>query len=147
MNPRMAVPVERDQVCRMVMGCIIITVVDVEVPGGSADHAPVAVPLPDRVPGRPPGWQAILGADTDGLSEPDAEQGFLAAFREWAGIAECPVTVDIRPVPACRIRFPVKRRKAGAGFQVSCKLTGTENGPGGIRTPDIRVRSPALYPG
>ena len=144
MNPGMAVSAEGDQVVRKIIRRIMIPVVHVEAVIGSADHAPVPVAFSCRVPGRSPGPESVLGPGTDGSPEPGAEKGVPAAFREGTGVAERPEPVGVRPVPAERSGGPVECRERKLTFRIH---TTPKNGPGGIRTPDIRVRSPALYPG
>jgi hypothetical protein len=118
MHPRMAVLAERDQVSSTVMGRIMIAVVNVETPGGSADYAPVAVALTYRIAGRSPSRQPVLEAGPDRLPEPAAEEGVVTSFRERAGVAERPEPVCLRPVPACRSRGLVKRRERELDFVV-----------------------------
>jgi hypothetical protein len=118
MNPGVTVPAERDQVCRMIVRRVLITVVDMEVVGQSADRAPVSVTFSYRVPGRSPAPEAVLGSCADGLPEPDAEEGVFTPFRERAGVAERPEPVGVRPVPAGRTCGPVERRERELDFRI-----------------------------
>lgn len=118
MHPGMAVSAERDQVLRMVIGRIMITVVHMEAVIRSADHAPVPVAFPYHVPGRSPGPEAVLGPGTDGSPEPGTEEDCCPAFREGTGMAEHPEPVGVRPVPAERSGRPVECRERKLTFRI-----------------------------